>query len=199
MSETPTTRVQEIWQCQPVEGIKMSADEIRNRALKFEKRIFWRNAREYAGALIAVVVFAVSFVKTDDLGMRAAFAVLIAGLGYVVYEMHKRAAAIPASEMGTKPYLQFHREELERQHDYLCHIWRWYLGPLVPGMLALAAASVRLAHARLHGLSALQLLKGLGPLVVIVLLFVFIWKINQWAANALQKQIDELRAAEERP
>jgi hypothetical protein len=174
----------------------MSAEEIRNRALKFEERIFWRNAREYAGALIAAVVFAVSFVKTDDLGMRAAFAVLIAGLAYVVYELHKRASAIPPSEMGTKPCLQFHRQELERQCDYLRHIWRWYLGPLVPGMLALVAASIRLAHERLHALGALQLLKGLGPLAVIVLLFVLVWKINDWAANALQKQIDELRAAE---
>jgi len=198
MNDTPTTRLQEIWQCQPTEGIKMSADEIRNRALRFEKRIFWRNTREYAGALIAAAVFAVSFVRIDDIGMRAAFAVLIAGLGYVVYELHKRAAAIPASEMGAKPYLQFHRQELERQRDYLRHIWRWYLGPLVPGMLALAAASVRLAHARLHSLSALALLKGLGPLAVIFILFVLVWKINDWAANALQKEIDALSAAGER-
>ena len=34
-------------------------------------------------------------------------------------------------------------------------------------------------------------------LAVIALFFVFIWKLNIWAANALQKQIDELRAAEE--
>jgi hypothetical protein len=197
MSETPTTRIQEIWQCQPVEGIKMSADQIRNRTVKFENRIFWRNAREYAGALIGAVVFAVSFVKTNDLGMRAAFVVLIAGLCYVVYELHKRAAAVPASEMGTEPCVQFHRRTLERQRDYLRHIWRWYLGPLVPGMLALVAASIRLAHERLHSLSALQLLKGLGPLAVIVLLFVLVWKINDWAANALQKQIDELNAIEE--
>jgi hypothetical protein len=198
MCETPTTRLQEMWQCQPTEGITMSAEEVRNRAIKFEKRVFWRNGREYAGALIAAAVFAVSFEKTDDLGMRLAFAVLIAGLGYVVYQMHKRAAAVPASEMGAKPYVQFHRQELERQRDYLRHIWRWYLGPLVPGMIALAAASFRLEYARSHNLSAFQLLKGLGPLAIIFLLFVLIWKINQWAATALQKEIDALTAAEER-
>jgi len=129
--------------------------------------------------------------------MRAAFAVLIAGLGYVVYELHKRAGAIPASEMGAKPYLQFHRQELERQRDYLRHIWRWYLGPLVPGMLILVAASLRLAYARLHSLNVLQMLKGLGPLAVIFILFVLVWKANDWVANALQKQIDELKAIEE--
>ena len=104
MSETPTTRVQEIWQCQPVEGIKMSADEIRNRALKFEKRIFWRNAREYAGALIAVVVFAVSFVKTDDLGMRAAFVVL----SHVSLPL-PIASVIPPCTIGECPQIEFVR------------------------------------------------------------------------------------------
>ena len=58
MTETPTNPIQQLWQQQPAEGIPMSLDEIRRRAVKFEKRMFVVNAREYVAAAVAVTFFA---------------------------------------------------------------------------------------------------------------------------------------------
>jgi len=33
----------------------MPVDEIRRRARKFQKKMYWRNAREYVAALVVVV------------------------------------------------------------------------------------------------------------------------------------------------
>lgn len=45
---------QELWQDQTLEGIKMSAEEIRRRAEKIERKIWWRNVQETVASLIAV-------------------------------------------------------------------------------------------------------------------------------------------------
>jgi hypothetical protein len=52
----PNDRLKRVWQNQPLEGMLMSVDEIRRRAGKFQKEVYWRNAREYVAAL-AVVIF----------------------------------------------------------------------------------------------------------------------------------------------
>jgi hypothetical protein len=190
-NESPNTSLQQIWQCQPVEGIKMSAAEIRSRSGKFQKKIMWRNVREYVAGLIAAVLLVSSFVKSHDVLTRVAFAMLIAGLGYLAYQLHRRASArsLPAS-MGTESCLQFHRSELERQRDFVSHIWRWYLGPLIPGLVVLSLASV-LGDPSPHGLWRVALMDA-----VVAFLLIFTWRLNVRAACCLQRCIDDLYAAE---
>jgi hypothetical protein len=190
-NESPNNRIQEIWQCQPVEGLRMSADEIRKNAGKFEKKIWWRNVREYAASVLATVLVAQSFVKSHDVLFRVAFAMLIAGLAYLSYQLHRRASVrtMPA-DLGTANSLQFHRSELERQRDFVGHVWRWYLGPLVPGLVAFSLAS---AMADPSGQSLVRL-----ALVDSVLAFalILVWRLNVRAARCLQRRIEELYAAE---
>lgn len=191
MSETPNQLVQEIWQSQPTEGIEMSIDEIRGRAVKFERKVRMRNLREYAGALVGTVGVTYLFVRLHDVPARIALAMLLAGIAYLTYQLHHRGSAteLPGA-MGARPWLQFYRGQLERQRDFLRGIWKWYLGPLIPGMATFSSAAA-IVHPHLRNLVAMLLSN-----TFMVVLFVFIWKLNQRAANRLQKQIDELYAAE---
>src|SRR5215469_14436304 len=126
-NESPTYRMQEIWQCQPVEGIKMSVEEIRKRSTKFEKKIFWRNVREYVAGAIAIVLLGLFMARSHNLLDRSAFALLIAGMAYVMYQLHRRGAAksMPASA-AVGPSLDFYRRELKRQRDLTSTVWSWY-------------------------------------------------------------------------
>lgn len=191
MNEHPNNQAQQIWQSQPVEGIKMSADALRQRAGKFESTILWRNAREYLGALIAALAFGFFFVKTHDILFRIAYGLLIAGLAFVVFRLHRQGSAksLP-SAMGASTCVQFFRAELERQRDLVANVWPWYLAPLLPGFAVYTVAfAVAIPYpANLRGLA---LLDGLVAAV-----FIVIWKLNLRAARSLQRTIDELYAAE---
>jgi len=191
MNESPNQTLKELWQHQPVEGIPMSLEKIRKRAAKFEKKIMWRNVGEYVGGAIAAVLFASFFVQSHDVLFRVAFAMMIAGLGYMAYQLHRRASArsMP-TDLGTVNSLQFHRSELERQRDFISHIWRWYLGPLIPGMVVLTLASAR-ADSSAHGLVRMAIADAIMAFSVIL-----VWRLNVRAARCLQRSIDELYAAE---
>jgi hypothetical protein len=190
-NESPTNRVQEIWQCQPVEGIKMSVEEIRKRATRFEKKIFWRNVREYVAGAIAIVLLGYYIAVSRNLLDRSAFALLIAGMVYVMYQLHRRGAAksMPASA-AVGPSLEFYRSELKRQRDLTSTVWSWYLGPFVPGMVASVIASAAHDWHPRH-LAVLTLCYGL-----IAAFFVFVWRLNARGARCLERMIDDLGGAE---
>ena len=190
-NESPTSRMQEIWQCQPVEGFKMSVEEIRKRATKFEKKIFWRNVREYVAGAIAIVLLGFSIASSHNVLDSSAFALLIAGMVYVMYQLHRRGSAesMPTSA-AVGPSLEFYRSELKRQRDLTSTVWSWYLGPFVPGLVVSAIASA--AHnLQPRHIAVLTFWYGL-----IAAFFVFAWRLNARAARCLQRMIDDLGTAE---
>jgi hypothetical protein len=191
MNEHPTNQPQQIWQSQPVEGIRISAEAIRQRAGKFESRIQWRNVREYVASLAAAVAFGYFFAKTHDVLFRIAYVLFIAGLGWVVVQLHRKGSAkrMPAAP-GTSTCLQFFRAELERQRDVVQNVWPWYLAPLVPGFVILTAAYMR-ALPFPASLASAAWLDG-----IVALLFFLVWKMNRRAARCLQHMIDDLYEAE---
>jgi hypothetical protein len=187
-NESPNQNMKEIWQCQPVEGIKMSTEEIRRQATKFERKIRWRNVREYVAAAIAAAMFVSFLIKSHDVLFQVACAMLIAGLAYMAYQLHRRTSprSMPA-ELGATNSLQFHRTELERQLDFINHIWRWYLGPLVPGLLAFSLATAMADH---HNLVRIALVN-----LFFAFCLILVWRLNVYAAHCLQNRIDELAKA----
>jgi len=185
----PNDRLKSVWQNQPSEGIRMSVDEIRHRAGKFHKKIYWRNALEYVASLAVVVFFAFEFWRTTDALTRVGFGLFIAGLVYIVGQLHRKGSSrsLPA-EMGLASGLDFFRRELERQRDLVGSVWSLYMGPLIPGWVVLMVALARTnpGHLRLIGLS-FTVFNLFAALV-----FVLIWRLNLWAARRLQRRIDEL-------
>ena len=182
---------QQIWQCQPVEGIKMSAEALRQRSGKFERMFRWRNVREYVASLLAAVWFGYFLVTTHAVLFRIAYVLFIVGLGWVVYQLHRKGSArsMPAA-MGTSTCLQFFRAELERQRDVVKNVWPWYLAPLVPGFVILTAATMRTLPFPTN-LASAAWIDGVAAVV-----FFLVWRMNRRAARRLQRIIDELYAAE---
>lgn len=190
-NESSPNDMRNIWQNQKTEGPRMSIEEIRGRAGKFERKIYWRNAREYIVALGMVVFFGFEFWRIPYALTRVGYGLMIAGLLYVVWQLHRRGSSrtVP-EELGLATSLEFFRRELEKQRALVANVWTWYLGPLVPGWVVLTVAIARTnpGHLRHIGLTlaVLNLVAALG--------FIFVWRLNQRAARRLEHRIAELDA-----
>ena len=145
----------------------------------------------FLGVAAAVVVafFGFEFWRAGDVLVRTGFALLIAGMVYVVWQLHARGSSktLPR-DAGLSSYVEFQRHELERQRDALERVRRWYLAPLVPGMavLLMAFGLANPGHAK-----QIWLVVAIEALVMGAILF-GIAKLNDAAARKLQDQIDEL-------
>lgn len=185
-NELPPENLKSLWQNQSVEPVHMSLEEIRQKAEKFQKRIRNRNLREYAASGVVAGAFGYYLWKFPDL--RLGSALVLAATLYVVYQLHSRGGARPVPmAMGLGTSLDFYRHELERQRDLLRGIWKWYLLPFVPGLIAFLAVPMLHSPVRLwvHALPFVVLSAGF---------FYAAWKVNLRAAEKLQRQIDELNS-----
>jgi uncharacterized membrane protein (DUF485 family) len=176
-----------LWQDQEVERVTITVDDVRSRAARFERRVHWRNLREYAAG--AIVVASLSPHLWRENGWRLAPALLlIAGTIYVMFQIYRRGSARPVpAEAGMTASLEFHRRELERQRDALRTVWAWYLLPFLPGFVAMVVAT-----AMDRGINARLIVSGL----VFVLVFVVVGCLNAWAARKLDRKIQEVKAWE---
>lgn len=182
-----------LWQNQEVEEMKMSIEELRAKAAKFQKRIQLRNVREYVACAFVIPSFGWAFIHIPQLVPRISFGLIIAGAVYVVWYLHTRGAvASLPSDMGRENCVTFHRRELERQRDLLRNIWKWYLGPLIPGLALYVIWSIIIAPpARRRFLEAYA--------VFCVALFWGIGWLNRRGARRLDRQIDELKTPDSQP
>ena len=185
----PEQDVSKIWQSQKSEGVRMSVDEIRLKAGKYNRKILWRNAREYVAAVAVTVFFSFSFTQTNDTLTRVAYVAIIASVLYICWHLHQHGSASRMPEnLGMANSLEFHRQELERQRDLVSGVWRWYLGPMIPGMVLLLVALARTnpGHVKNFGV----VFTAYACLVVLV--FAGVGWMNLRAARRLQRRIDDL-------
>jgi hypothetical protein len=199
-NEFSTSSVEGLWQRQPTDPQNITLKDFHRRMQKFERKVAWRNIREYVAGVFVAVVFAYYAFRFPTLLVRIGCGLLIAGVFYVMYELHHRASAEPASlELPLNSCAEFQRRQLVRQRDALRSVWSWYLLPFIPGMFVFLCGLfefvMRLTQAAgtaFHVGAAIASFSLIGAGVAAV--FFAIWKLNQWAANKLQSQIDELDA-----
>ena len=184
-NEHPPDDLRRLWQGQNVEGTRMSLEEIRQKAAKFQKRIRNRNLREYGAAAVVFGWFGYYVWWFPD--VRLGSALILAATVYMVWQLHARGASKTVPEaMAVTPCVEFHRRELERQRDLLRDIWRWYLLPFVPGLAVFVWGSARHVEGG-------RWVNALPFLVLCVVFFGFVGRVNRRAADRLQRQIDELQ------
>jgi hypothetical protein len=188
-SETPQDQIRNAWQQQPVENVAMSLEDLRRRAGKFQRRIWWRNAREYVAVAVVVVVFGYYIKAIPGPLARAGSLLTIAGALYVAYQLHRRASSEDAPAAAAfEDCLNFHRHGLERQRDALRSVWSWYLGPLVPGLAVFIAGTAIAEPLAVR----YRLLSGALMFAIVGVVFWLVAKLNQIGARKLQSQIDAL-------
>jgi purine-cytosine permease-like protein len=191
--------LRDLWQTQKAEERKMSLEEIRNKALNFEKTIRRRNLLEYAAAAIVLVSFGIQIFQPTppNFMTRIAAALTVMGTIYVVYMLHTRGSAknIPDA-LARASFIDFYRSSLESQRDLLRDVWRWYLLPFVPGMAAmLVSFGIRDGLWLTPTPSPNQLRDGFFLLVfaaVMVVLYLVLAAVNKRSARKLQAEIDAL-------
>jgi hypothetical protein len=176
----------DLWQSQEVEEMKLSIEELRAKASKFQRRIRRRNLREYGAALIGIALFGWNLWTDHNTIERIGFALVIAGAIYYMGHLSKWGAAkfLPA-DLGRADCLRFYRGELERQRDLLRSVWWWAIGPLVPGLaLGLIYGVVTAAPAARW--------RPTAALLIAAAIIACIGWLNQRAARRLDGRIAEL-------
>ena len=169
---------------QATDAAPIEIDEIRDCALRFERAIRRRNLREQVAGALVIAVFGLYFWALDGPWTRTGSLLVIAGSLYVAVQMRKRGSlgAGPADA----PLIDSFCADLERQRDALLSVWRWYLLPLVPGLVVF---SVGLEVDNPPGAwASLAIYLAIG-----IAMFVGIHALNQRAASQLQSEIDKLR------
>ena len=176
-----------LWRLQRTEAAPLDIDEIRRRALDFQRQIRRRNRGEYVACALVVVLFGFFFWVAESWWARMGSLLVISGTLYVCAQLHKRGS--PRTVLPGATFLAFHRNELERQRDALRSVWRWYLGPFVPGLIVFHVGGE-------FDDPPVTCLSLLGYPSVLLAVYFCIFKLNQWAARKLQRELDELAALE---
>lgn len=169
----------------------MSIADVHARATRFQDRIRFRNITEYVASAVVIAVFAwMAFVMPEPFVRLGAAMIALAAV-YVCWRLFGLARAAKASEVAhTANWVAFHRAELVRQRDALRGVWRWYLGPFIPGMIVFLAG---VAFAPSNGLPLAARLSVLAlSLAVVLPLFWLVSALNAKAAKAMQREIDAL-------
>lgn len=151
------------------------------QAGKLQRAVSRRNRRELIAAAFVVPVFLFYAWFFPHWLTKLGALLTVAGAGVLAWQLHVRASARPLPAALAGSLLQFHRGELVRQRDALRSVWRWYIAPLVPGMvLFLCGRQIEIGH--WHP----------GPFIGSALLMGGVVLLNRYAARGLQRQIDAL-------
>lgn len=175
--------IREFWQSQEGASQPMPIEELRRRAATLETRIRRRNWREYAAALLVSVCCLWMLSVRTPWHVRAGAVLTLAGMAAVCFNLHRKGSAPLAPDAATVSR-DWYRQELERQRDLLRGVWKWYLGPMVPG-LAMWFAGGLWDHPE-HWPRVLPLCGFAAAL------FIAIGKLNQYAARKIDKEIASL-------
>jgi hypothetical protein len=183
-------RIQAVWANQPKEGFSMSVEEIRTRSNSLQSIVRRRNTREFVVGACLIVVFGAFAVFATTTLARLGMLLTVAGVAYVLWRLHVVARVASDGEVAaTQNWAQFYRSELLRQRDALSGVWRWYLGPLVPGMVV---HWLSVGMKATDGNPVWPWVIAVGGLALCALVFLSIASANKKAAAALQAEIETL-------
>jgi predicted NBD/HSP70 family sugar kinase len=137
---TEHANLKSLWLSQDQEPFAMSVSEIHARAERFQGRIRTRNVIEYGAAAFSIVAFGVFAIILPDPIIRIGVALIIAGLIYVCWKLSRLGRAAHDNDRARAASIaDFHQSELMRQRAALASVWRWYIAPLVPGLVVFVA------------------------------------------------------------
>jgi hypothetical protein len=178
-----------LWQAQGPGAAPLTLEELRAKAARFNTRIARRNLREYLAVLFVVAFFSYGAWTAPKLLVRAGDALEAAGAIFLAFELHRRAAASDApGDLAWQNCADFHRTQLLRQRDALSSVWKWYIGPLTPGLAVILSSGCVDAFRHSARIGMLSLI----PVGFVALVFWLVVWVNRKAAASMQRQIDAL-------
>ncbi len=173
-----------LWQDDDAAPASLPLDEIKHRARRFGEQVHKRNRREYIASAIVAGAFAIYAVILPGFLLKIGSLMMIAGIVVVVWQLSHRTSR-PESTTATTDVRTHYRARLVVEEQMLASVGRWYLGPLLPGLIVFMVGQAAVTG---H-------LDPLGITFYITVpasLFGGIWWLNRRAAAMLRRQIDRL-------
>ncbi len=183
--------VKTLWRDQPTEDHPMTLDNIRKNANVFQTQIRRRNQREIVAAMVVLLVFGFYAWTLPGWMIKTGSLLVMLGKLCIVWQLRRRASAASLPESSGMALLDFHRQELLRQRNAAKSVARWYIAPLIPGVVMMTLGRYFQFHAPDRTLAWDHQIVILCS-VIVALIFAIVWLLNAWAAERLQRRIDEL-------
>lgn len=193
-SDFPMKDPQKIWQNQPTEPLKMSANDLRRKALDRQSKARFAAGFTIIIGIVCCVVVTWSIVTAHTLLARMGFGLVSLCMVYAAYHAYKWTwpRNLP-EEAPIHTCFEFYRRELERERDYNRRWWRSGLPLLTLLGVAMAAVGTGARNAALQH----PLLNALPFLLVLAVWAVAFFLIRKKLGREnLQQEIEELRAFE---
>ncbi len=202
-SEFPMNDPQNIWQKQPTEAFKMSADQLRLKAQKRQKGARSQVLRDAIIGPILSVFFACNLIKVNHVWWGVGHPLSLwstrMGLGllslwglalpFLLYKWVWPARLAPDAPLGNT--LQWYRSQLEKGLDFDRHVWLvlmpFFVGITLTGVPALISSLGNSREFMLNSLPFFVLLAIWLPI------FLYLRKRRR---GRRQKEIEQLRAFE---
>jgi hypothetical protein len=175
--------LREAWQDQSAAVPRYTSAELQRAEARLQRDIRHRNLRELLAAAVVLPVFtALAFTADHPLSRFGSAWIALATLS-IVWTLWRRGR--PAPHGLAVDGLTWRRTELHRERELLGNVWRWYLGPLAPGMALYLAGGALDAHDP----------RGwIGVAVVCAALFAGVAWLNTRAVRAIDAELSTLGA-----
>ena len=177
------TDMEKVWQEQPLETPRLSVEDIRTRAQRFDTKVrWWRNVGT-AVVIVAVIAEVAQVWFGRDVVERAGDLLTIAAFFYIAYQYRTYSRSQP-ERLGLS-CVDFYRAQLFYERNLAGQSSR-YLLPFVPGVTL----------SLLHGIvgEGLTTVHRTGVVVVGIALFLGVAWANARTTRKLQREIDAIDA-----
>ena len=170
-----------IWQSQKPEknmNQTISLSELRVQASAFDRKMRFRNVREYVAAAIIGGGFGWrAFHAHSWLESAASFEIVLTAI-WITATLVRSVVPEPGPSATMREVLAFHRTQMDRQIKLLSRAYVWYVTPLAIGLVGLLISDFL-------RLGATPLL--ITTSVIFVALFGFVAYLNRRAAAKIEK------------
>ncbi len=192
-NEFPMNDPRKIWQNQPTEPFKMSANELRHKAQQRRRKARFEALYSILIGIVLCAFFAWTFATAHELVLQIGFGLLSLWCLYFGYQTYKWIWPGPLEPDATlSTTLQSYRSELEKRRDFTRHIWR--RGGLTFCFLGLALIIV---PELIKSLGAPRLALNVLPVCVLLAIwFAIFFPQRKRRLQKLQQDIEELRVFE---
>ena len=130
------SEIKKLWQNQEEAPVPMPVEMLRQRVRRFRTGVKIWLALELAAFAYVLIAFTRDFIAFPDPLRRLGVVLLLAGLAFALWQLAMRAflKPLPADAVAAT-WLGFRRASLERQRDAFLSAWKWYVLPVLPGLL----------------------------------------------------------------
>lgn len=187
MNDDELERLRARWTDQTVEAPVFSPEALAAASEALKRNVRNRNRREYAAVVVVVGVFTAYAWFLADPWMRAGSVWTVFAALWVGAVL--RARGTPLERDAAADGKAWLIAELERERDLLASVWRWYLGPFIPGLILFFVGPALRVETVVVGVALAGMVAG------VVAVLAYVGRLNQRAAAEIERTLREARDA----